>query len=292
MTAIRKGLRLNGTMTLPFLPWAANSRWDQDGLCLVWLYLGSLKPNIHEILASTLTGAATTGTGTERGDDLFHEYGVICHGDKGSPFSTVALNEVAGGLDDAILSGFISKGLSSTSVPGFSKTLTDEQIEDLVAFIRYQKDSNTPKSLSGDSTRAIYQDHEGTPWCGTSEGLNRFNPENEQFVHFQNDPDTPNSLSDNWVRSFYEDPTGTVWIGTGGGGLDQFDPESERFAHYVNDPSNPDSLSDNHISHIKQESKGMLWIDAGSGIDTPRPYCFFRFVADRKSLRLADLINE
>jgi mono/diheme cytochrome c family protein len=43
---------------------------------------------------------------------------------------------MASGMDDATLSGFISEGLPGTSMPSFSKTLTDEQIEDIVAFIR------------------------------------------------------------------------------------------------------------------------------------------------------------
>lgn len=138
MTAMRTGLRPNGTVMLPFMPWPSYSRWNEDDLRAVWLYLRSLEPIAHEVPASTLTGAAATGTGAERGEGLFDVYCVICHGEKGSgsPFTTVALKEVASGMDDATLSGFISGGLPGTSMPGFSKTLTDDQIADLVAFIR------------------------------------------------------------------------------------------------------------------------------------------------------------
>jgi mono/diheme cytochrome c family protein len=39
-------------------------------------------------------------------------------------------------MDDAALTIFITESIPSISMPGFGKTLTDDQIEDLVAFIR------------------------------------------------------------------------------------------------------------------------------------------------------------
>jgi len=138
MTAMRTGLRPNGTVMLPYMPWPSYSRWEEDDLRAVWLYLRSLEPINHEIPAPTLEGAAATGTGVERGEGLFGVYCIICHGEKGSgsPFTVVALKDVASSMDDAMLSGFISEGLQGTAMPGFGKTLTDEQIADLVAFIR------------------------------------------------------------------------------------------------------------------------------------------------------------
>jgi mono/diheme cytochrome c family protein len=138
MTAMRTGLRPNGTVMLPYMPWPSYSRWNEDDLRAVWLYLRSLEPIAHEVPAPTLTGAAATGTGAKRGEGLFDVYCAVCHGEKGSggSFTTVALKEAASGMDDARLSGFISEGLLGTSMPGFSATLSDEQIADLVAFIR------------------------------------------------------------------------------------------------------------------------------------------------------------
>ncbi|MBI2830310.1 MAG: cytochrome c, partial [Chloroflexi bacterium] len=43
---------------------------------------------------------------------------------------------VATGMDDATLRNFIDNGLPGTRMPGFSKTLTQEQITDVIAFIR------------------------------------------------------------------------------------------------------------------------------------------------------------
>jgi mono/diheme cytochrome c family protein len=63
---------------------------------------------------------------------------VVCHGAEGAggPLTAVALKDAAGGMDDPALARFIAEGLPGTSMPGFGKTLTAEQIADLVVFIR------------------------------------------------------------------------------------------------------------------------------------------------------------
>jgi mono/diheme cytochrome c family protein len=138
MTAMRIGVRPDGTVMLPFMPWPSYNRWNEDDLRAAWLYLRTLEPIVHEIPASELTGVAATGDGVIRGEALFEVYCIVCHGEtgRGSAYTSIALKEAAGGLDDARLSGFISEGLPGSSMPGFGGTLTDEQIADLVAFIR------------------------------------------------------------------------------------------------------------------------------------------------------------
>lgn len=137
ITAMRTGLRPDGTVMLPFMPWPSYSHWNEDDLRAVWLYLRSLEPIAHEIPAGILAGAAATATGAERGEALFDVYCVVCHGEKGSGsiFTNVALEYAASNMDDTGLSDFISEGFD-TYMPGFNKTLTDEQIADLVAYIR------------------------------------------------------------------------------------------------------------------------------------------------------------
>jgi mono/diheme cytochrome c family protein len=138
MTAMRTGLRPNGTVMLPFMPWPSYARWSEEDLRAVWLYLRSLEPVTHEVSASTLTGAAAAGMGVARGEALYGVYCVVCHGAEGagSPLTAVALKDAAQGIDDATLATFIAEGLPGTSMPSFGKTLTDEQIADLIAFIR------------------------------------------------------------------------------------------------------------------------------------------------------------
>jgi mono/diheme cytochrome c family protein len=138
MTAMRTGVRPDGTVMLPFMPWPSYGRWSEEDLRAVWLYLRSLEPHAHEVPASTLTGAADSGKGAERGEALYDVYCVVCHGERGAggPFTSVVLKDAAQGMDDTPLASFIVDGLPRTNMPGFGRTLTDEQIGDLVAFIR------------------------------------------------------------------------------------------------------------------------------------------------------------
>jgi mono/diheme cytochrome c family protein len=138
VTAMRTGVRADGTVMVTFMPWPAYARWTDDDLHATWLYLRSLQPVAHEAPATVLTGEAATGTGAERGEGLYGVYCATCHGGEGtgSLLTTVSLKEAARGMDDAILATIIAEGLSGTSMPGYGKTLTEEQLADLVAFIR------------------------------------------------------------------------------------------------------------------------------------------------------------
>jgi len=138
LTAMRTGLRPDGTVMLPFMPWPLYAQWSEDDLRAVWLYLRSLEPIVHEVPASKLTGAASTESGVPRGEALYAIYCVGCHGEKGAGghFSSVALRDAASAMDDGTLAKFISDGLPGTSMPGFGKTFSDEEIADLLTFIR------------------------------------------------------------------------------------------------------------------------------------------------------------
>ncbi len=137
MSAMRTGQRPNGTVMLPFMPWPSYRLWSDDDLKAIWLYLRALPPVEHQVAASTLTGAAVAERGTARGEAIFGAYCRACHGDKGTgaPLTHVVLKDAVRGMDQTTVTAVVSKGLG-TSMPGFGKTFTDEQITDLVAFIR------------------------------------------------------------------------------------------------------------------------------------------------------------
>ena len=69
---------------------------------------------------------------------LFEVYCAACHSVKGAggALSSVVLKNAAQGIDDEALARFITEGMPGTIMPSFEKTLTGEQIGDLVAFIR------------------------------------------------------------------------------------------------------------------------------------------------------------
>lgn len=138
ITAMRTGLRPDGTVMLPFMPYPSYSQWSEDDLRAIWSFLRTLDPIEHEVLPSTLKGAAATGSGVDRGEALFEVYCLACHGEDGSgaPFTSIALQDAANGMDDTTLSRFIAEGISGTSMPAFGGTFTEEEIEDLIKLIR------------------------------------------------------------------------------------------------------------------------------------------------------------
>jgi ligand-binding sensor domain-containing protein/signal transduction histidine kinase len=136
------------------------------------------------------------------------------------------------------------------------------------SFKVFKHDNDEPLSLSSNSIRAMFEDSQGILWLGTDGGgLNRFNPETEQFRHFRFDASNPNSLSNDRVFAITEDQQGMLWLGTLGGGLNRFDPKTEQFSHYRFDARDPNSLSNDRVFAITKDQQGALWVGTSGGLN-------------------------
>lgn len=139
VTAVRTGVRPDGTVTLPFMPWPTYASWSDEDLRAIWLYLRSVPTVSHEVPASTLTGAAAGPAGVPRGEGIFDVYCAGCHGEdgRGGSLTSLALDDVARDADADTLTSFIVEGgLPDVGMPGFGKTLTEDQIKDVVAYLK------------------------------------------------------------------------------------------------------------------------------------------------------------
>jgi len=76
----------------------------------------------------------STPTSAERGQELYRTKCAFCHGDKGERGANPLRNAV-GQLDDTALAETILNGVPEKGMPELAE-LTNEQIADLVAFIR------------------------------------------------------------------------------------------------------------------------------------------------------------
>ena len=138
--------------------------------------------------------------------------------------------------------------------------------------LQYVNNPKDPTSISKNSVWTIYQDKQETIWVGTTGGLNKLIPSDNNnsratFIHYTHDSENSSSLSSNYISSLYEDNSGNFWVGTAGGGLNKFDRESEVCIRF----NVEDGLSDNLISGILEDSEGNLWLSTGNGLSKFNP---------------------
>ncbi len=131
----------------------------------------------------------------------------------------------------------------------------------------YPWDPDNPDSpnVVGFNGNAIAGDPNGMIWIGNWDvdwgGVDKFDPQTEQFTHYRHDPDNPNSLILNKLAGIYADPSGLIWFGTDAG-LDKFDPQTETFTHY----REKDGLPSDIVRRILGDEQGNLWISTARGL--------------------------
>lgn len=83
----------------------------------------------------------------------------------------------------------------------------------------FLNDPDDPASLSENHVLSLCEDRNGLLWCGTLNGLNRYNPATEIFTSYT----LQDGFISNWISSIVEDEDGMLWLGTHKG-LTRFDP--------------------------------------------------------------------
>ena len=83
----------------------------------------------------------------------------------------------------------------------------------------YKRSSENNQSISSDIVQDIYEDSKGNLWIGTEDGLNLYNPKQNNFFHYMHNSDDNKSISDNRIQSscIIEDKFGYLWVGTWNG---------------------------------------------------------------------------
>ena len=109
--------------------------------------------------------------------------------------------------------------------------------------------------LPQNAVQCIIQTRDGYIWCGTQEGLARF--DGVRFTVF-NKVNTKNGIKHNSVRSLLEAADGSIWAGTEDG-LTQM--RGGKFVTYTKE----DGLASNIVTNLYEDTQERLWIATEGG---------------------------
>jgi mono/diheme cytochrome c family protein len=138
--ALKSGMGPDGKVRVATaMPYPYYKMWEEDDLRAVYRYLKTLTPTRRPTPPPFIYSKdITEGSGVPRGKALFKAYCKDCHGENGmgAPATKVKLGEVAHSIDNIIMKQFISEGQMNLFMPSFKNTLTSEQLDDVIAYIR------------------------------------------------------------------------------------------------------------------------------------------------------------
>ncbi|HNL26945.1 MAG TPA: two-component regulator propeller domain-containing protein [bacterium] len=137
-------------------------------------------------------------------------------------------------------------------------------------FKRWVAQNGNPNSLSHNFIRTIVSDHVNRLWIGTyGGGLNRFEPETNNWKHFKGNPTYKNSISGNEIMTIALDPDTAhphLWIGTDGNGISLMDIRQETFRSI----SLSDGLPSDAVYNIIPTGSDHFWISTNNGLSQLR----------------------
>ncbi len=124
-------------------------------------------------------------------------------------------------------------------------------------FTNYQFKQNDPNSLNDNCVFSIYKSKDDVLYVGTTGGLNRFNPEQNNFTRI------PEVLG--FVYDMTEDHQGNFWVAGYGEGVFKYNKESKSWKNYRNNKDDKNSLCFNKISDVYQDKQQRLWFSSEGG---------------------------
>jgi ligand-binding sensor domain-containing protein/signal transduction histidine kinase len=112
------------------------------------------------------------------------------------------------------------------------------------------------------SVTALYEDHTGTVWVGTWDGLFRLEPSEGQVKFQAVDLGMPRETGDDrLVETLLEDRQGVLWVGTRGSGLYRRWPDG-RVEHYTAQHG----LPSNRVHALLEDRDGRFWVATTGGL--------------------------
>lgn len=118
-------------------------------------------------------------------------------------------------------------------------------------------------NLSHSNITEILVDSKGDIYISTVDGVNKYNPEKDNFERVFYSGNLEESLTSQFVYTMSKDEYGNMWVGTAEG-LNKIDEDGviTKFYHYENDMN---SISSDIIYKLYSDGKGYIWIGTDGG---------------------------
>ncbi|HMW31840.1 MAG TPA: two-component regulator propeller domain-containing protein [bacterium] len=116
----------------------------------------------------------------------------------------------------------------------------------------------TDQGLPQNNITSMLQTRDGYIWCGTLDGLVRFDGVRFEVFDKRNTP----AIRNNAIITMFEDRSGGLWVGTIGGGLVHY--KNGKFISYGLTEKFPSA----YILHMAEDEQGRLWFATRDGLVT------------------------
>ena len=138
VNAVTAGFRPDSTALTPHMPYAEYKFLAEDDLRAIYLYLTSIPPVRRSTPPPAYSAALQGARGADRGKMLFAARCQPCHGERGmgERVTSVRLAEAVPLYTDQDLRTFVEEGQVDLKMPGFRKTLSRSDLDDIIAYIR------------------------------------------------------------------------------------------------------------------------------------------------------------
>ncbi len=141
-----------------------------------------------------------------------------------------------------------------------------------LSFTSFMHQPENPKSIISNDIKDIFHDRAGIIWVGSYGGLDKIDPNENNFNLVQSSKKDASSISSNYIQAIHEDSFGNLWIGTRGGGLNflpgKTSPQKlSGYKHFLNGSSNTVNIAHNDVYALFEDSKQRLWIGTYGGIN-------------------------
>ena len=124
--------------------------------------------------------------------------------------------------------------------------------------LKHYMQSHDPNSLDNPSSYAIFEDSKKRLWVATMTGLNRYNPEADNFTRV--------CETGFLTIDIDEYGPGDLWLSTQGDGLWRYDPETGKARQYRNSEKDKTSIPSNEVNTAIIDESGRLWVGTLGGL--------------------------